>query len=233
MNDREPAGQPPPPASAADAPVLTPAQAAQAIGVSLWTIRDWLRRGELPAGHRGHRRLIAPADLAAVHTRLYLDGVVPAWRRERKRCGQRLLALREARGLSQLDLAAVSGLTHEAISRWELGHKAPNADTLRALAQALHVEPEQFVGDAPIGLSELSVREAARQLGIPRKRACRWVREGVLPGRKVSGQWRIPAVAVRALGGSGRLRGQSLRLDPRYRGWVVMGGGGDLIPASP
>ena len=127
-------------------------------------------------------------------------------------------ALREARGLSQLDLAAVSGLTHEAISRLETRHNAPNADTLRALAQALHVAPEQFVGVQPIGLTELSVREVAQRLGIPTKRAGRWIREGVLPGRKVSGQWRVPAVAVRELGGSGRLRGQSLRLDPRYRG---------------
>ena len=207
-----------PVAGAAKATVLTPAQAAQAIGVSLWTLKDWIRRGHLPAGRSGHRRLIAPADLAAVHAQLYLDGVVPAWRQDRWRCGQRLRALREARGLSQLDLAVVSGLTHEAISRWEIGHKAPNADTVRALAQALHVEPEQFVGFEAIGLSELSVREAARQLGIPMKRTQRWVREGVLPGRKVSGQWRVPAVAVRELGGSGRLRGQSLRLDPRYRG---------------
>jgi excisionase family DNA binding protein len=218
MNDGEPAGEPPQPAGAGEAVLLTPAQAAQAIGVSRHAIRDWIRRGELPAGHSGYRRLIAPADLAAVHTRLYLDGVVPAWHQERQRCGQRLRALREACGLSQLDLAARSGLTHEAISRLETGHNAPYAETVRTLAQALDVSPEQFVSVAPIGLTELSVREVARQLGIPRKRACRWVREGVLPGRKVSGQWRVPAVAVRALGGSGRLRGQSLRLDPRYRG---------------
>ena len=43
-------------------------------------------------------------------------------------------------------------------------------------------------------------------------------REGELPGRKVSGQWRIQAVAVRELGRSGRLRGHSRRLDPRYHG---------------
>jgi excisionase family DNA binding protein len=84
--------------------------------------------------------------------------------------------------------------------------------------QALHVEPVAFVRSEAIGLSELSVREVARRLGVPFKRTQRWVREGVLPGHKVSGQWRVPAVAVRALGGSGRLRGQSLRLDPRYRG---------------
>ena len=83
---------------------------------------------------------------------------------------------------------------------------------------ALHAESEQFVGFEPLGLTDLPVSEVARQLGIPKKRAQRWIREGVLPARKVSGQWRVPAVAVRELGGSGRLRGQSLRLDPRYRG---------------
>ena len=153
-----------------------------------------------------------------MRARLHLDGVVPAWRQERRRCGQRLRLLREAAGLSQQDLAAASGLTHEAISRLETGYRAPYADTVRTLAQVLRVAPEQFVGFAAIGLSELSVREMAWRLGIPVNRACRWVREGVLPGRKVSGQWRVPAVAVRELGGSGRLRGESLRLDPRYRG---------------
>src|SRR5436190_1581429 len=119
-------------------------QAAQAIGVSLWTIKDWVRRGHLPALRRGGRRLIAPADLAAVRAQLHLDGVIPAWRQERRRCGQRLRLLREAAGLSQQDLAAASGLTHEAISRLETGHNAPYADTVRTLAQALHVAPEQF-----------------------------------------------------------------------------------------
>jgi transcriptional regulator with XRE-family HTH domain len=144
--------------------------------------------------------------------------VVLRWRQDRRGCGQRLRLLREAAGLSQLDLAGVSGLTHEAISRWETGHKAPNAATVRTLAHALHVDPGAFVGDEPIGLTELSVRGVAQHLGIPPQRAERWIRHGVLPGRKVSGQWRVPAVAVRELGGSGRLRGQSLRLDPRYRG---------------
>ena len=39
--------------------------------------------------------------------------------------------LREAAGLNQIQLAAASGLTHEAISRLETGHYAPYADTVR------------------------------------------------------------------------------------------------------
>jgi hypothetical protein len=44
------------------------------------------------------------------------------------------------------------------------------------------------------------------------------VKQGLLEGRKVSGQWRVPAIAVMELARSGRLRGRSRRLDPRYRG---------------
>ena len=120
---------------------------------------------------------------------------------------RRMRLLREAAGPSQQDLAARSGLTHEEISRLELGHRVPFIGTVRTLAQTLRVEPEHFVRGAAIGLSELSVGEVARRLGIPATRTQRWVRDGVLPARKVSGQWRVPAVAVRELGGSGRLRG--------------------------
>jgi excisionase family DNA binding protein len=206
------------PNAAATTALLRPEQAAQTLGISRHIISGWINHGDLPVVRTGRRRLIAPADLAAVHTRLHLNGIVPAWQQERLRCGQRLRALREARGLSQLDLAAVSGLTHEAISRLETSYNAPYADTVRTLARALEVAPAQFVGTEPLGLSEWSVREAAQHLGVPVMRTRDWVRAGVLPGRKVSGQWRVPAVAVRELGRSGRLRGQSLRLDPRYRG---------------
>lgn len=193
-------------------------QAGQAIGVSRYTISGWIQRGLLPAVQKGRRRFVHPADLAEAQEIAHLGLVVPLWRQDCQRCGQRLRALREATGLSQQQLAAKTGLTHEAISRLETGHNAPYADTVRTLARALQAQPAQFVGFEPIGLTDLSVRETARQLGIPTKRTQRWIREGVLPARKVSGQWRVPAVAVRELGGSGRLRGQSLRLDPRYRG---------------
>lgn len=209
---------PRPVATAAEPAMLTVEQAAQAIGVSRHTLSGWIQHGDLPVVRIGHRRAIAPADLAAVRAQIHLNGVVPVWRQDRRRCGARLRLVREAAGLSQLHLAARTGLAHEAISRLETGHNAPSAETVRTLAHALQVEPEVFVTDGAIGLTELPVREVARRLGVPFKRAQRWVREGVLPARKVSGQWRVPAVAVRALGGSGRLRGQSLRLDPRYRG---------------
>ena len=86
------------------------------------------------------------------------------------------------------------------------------------LAQALQVAPEQFVSREAIGLHMLTTAEAASRLDVPIGRLRVWVKQGELPGVKVSGQWRVPAVAVAELGRSGRLRGASRRLDPRYHG---------------
>jgi transcriptional regulator with XRE-family HTH domain len=144
--------------------------------------------------------------------------VVPAWRQHRRRAGKRLRALREAAGLSQLQLAAASGLTHEAISNLETGKRAPYAATVITLAQALEVEPEWFVSRERGGLTTLTVAEAAARLDVPTGRVQTWLRQGLLAGCKVSGQWRVLAVVVAELARSGRLRGQSRRLDPRYRG---------------
>ena len=89
---------------------------------------------------------------------------------------------------------------------------------MRKLAQALQVDPARFVGHEAIGLTMLTAAEAAFRLDVPPGRVQTWVQQGELAGVKVSGQWRVPAVAVAELGRSGRLRGRSRRLDPRYHG---------------
>jgi excisionase family DNA binding protein len=158
------------------------------------------------------------ADLATAQARLHLGRVIPTWRTAPVHYGQRLRRLREADGRSQLALAAATGLTHEALSNLERGKRAPHAESVRRLARALGIAPERFVDETPVGLTMLSVAEAAFRLDVPAGRVQRWVRHGELPGRKVSGRWRVPAIAVAALERSGRLRGESRRLDPRYRG---------------
>lgn len=202
----------------APAELLSTTEAAKWVGVSRFTIKGWIAGGYLPTVVVGHRHRIRPADLVIVQANAHVGKVVPAWRRNRQRAGQRLRALREAAGLNQIQLAETSGLTHEAISRLETGREAPYADTVRQLAQALGVEPERFVGRGQMGLSMLTVAEAATRLGVPAGRVQRWMREGMLAGEKVSGRWRVPAVVVAELARSGRLRGRSARLDPRYRG---------------
>jgi excisionase family DNA binding protein len=64
----------------------------------------------------------------------------------------------------------------------------------------------------------LTLTEAAARLEVPPDRVRSWLQQGLLPGTQVSRQWRVPTVAVMELERSGRLRGRSRRLDPRYRG---------------
>jgi transcriptional regulator with XRE-family HTH domain len=198
--------------------MLTVTAAAQSADVSPATIRAWIKSGRLPSRRIAGRRAIRPTDLAATQALAHVGRVVPLWRRDRRHAGWRVRRLREAAGMTQLELAAASGLTHETISRLELGRQGASAKTVRTLAQALRVAPEQFVSP-DLGASPLlTVRDTAARLAVPAARVQTWLRQGLLGGSKVSGQWRVPPGVVADLERSGRLRGRSRRLDPRYRG---------------
>lgn len=56
------------------------------------------------------------------------------------RLAMEIRALREARGLSQRDLAEMIGTTQSAIARLEGGHVSPSLRTLDRIADALNVE---------------------------------------------------------------------------------------------
>ena len=190
---------------------LTRKQAAALVGVHEQTIVGWQTSGHL-------RRPFTVDRVLAAQQVAHVGEVVPRWRADRVRAGRRLRMLREAAGLNQQQLAHLAGITHEALSNLELGKLAASAPTVRQLSQALGVAPVQFVDDTPIGLTLLSTVEAGQRLDVPPARVRFWMRNGVLPGVKVSGQWRVPAIAVAELERSGRLRGASRRLDPRFRG---------------
>jgi excisionase family DNA binding protein len=189
--------------------LLSVTDAVQLTGLLRAIISGWIAEGKLPVVRIAGRRYVTREDLGSV---------VPAWRQDPFHAGRRLRALREAAGLNQIQLAAASGLTHEAISRLETGHNAPYVYTVRSLARALAVDPVRFVSREAIGLHMLTAAEAASRLDVPIGRLRVWVKQGERPGVKVSGQWRIPAIAVMELARSGRLRGVSRRLDPRYHG---------------
>ena len=198
--------------------LLTIPEAAQHAGVSPWTVRGWIARGQLPSVRVDRRRRIHPDALATAAEAAHLRLVEPAWRRNPQRAGQRLRLLREAAGLNQLVLAARSGVTHEEVSRLELGHQTPLSGTVRALTRALGVEPSVFVGRSKLAPVGLTTTEVAERLEVPRGRVQTWLKTGKLPGVKVSGIWRVPREAVLDLERRDRLRGRSRRLDPRYRG---------------
>jgi Zn-dependent peptidase ImmA (M78 family)/transcriptional regulator with XRE-family HTH domain len=63
--------------------------------------------------------------------------------------GQRIRAIREDRGWSQVELAARLGRTQTAISYWEAGRRALGIDDLVDLAQTLGVPTSELLPDSP------------------------------------------------------------------------------------
>ena len=56
---------------------------------------------------------------------------------QRQRIGQRIATLRKEKGMTQQDLADVTGLLRNHISRIEQGRYSVGFDTLQAIAEAL------------------------------------------------------------------------------------------------
>ena len=54
----------------------------------------------------------------------------------------RIAAVRRAAGLTQEQLGALLGVTRQAVSKWESGQTAPDAATLAALCEQLHVSAD-------------------------------------------------------------------------------------------
>jgi len=129
--------------------------------------------------------------------------VVMAWRRDRRAAGFRLRALREAAGLSQLDLAAASGVTNDTICRLEMGRRSPRRESLGRLARALDIPPGELIGGEPLARF-LTARETATALGVSESTIGRWIRSGGLPTTKVAGRHRIPSAALLVAGRRGR-----------------------------
>jgi transcriptional regulator with XRE-family HTH domain len=63
--------------------------------------------------------------------------------------GQRLSAARLRRGWSQAAVARRAGIAPSYLSRIETGKIQPTYRTLMRIVHALHVEPEQIVGETP------------------------------------------------------------------------------------
>lgn len=62
-----------------------------------------------------------------------------------KAFGERLHRYREDRGLSQRQLAQIAGVDPMQISRYERGQGLPAADTLAAIAEALHLSADTLL----------------------------------------------------------------------------------------
>src|SRR5260370_15278304 len=65
--------------------------------------------------------------------------------------GMRLRLARQARGLSQQQLAGVAGVTRQAVSAVESGHSDPSLRVALGLARALGVTVEELFGPGDLG----------------------------------------------------------------------------------
>ncbi len=67
--------------------------------------------------------------------------------------GARLVAFRQAAGLSQAELAELVGEPQANIAYWERSAKPPRSDALPKLARVLSVSVDEILGDAdaPVG----------------------------------------------------------------------------------
>lgn len=59
---------------------------------------------------------------------------------ERQRMGERIATLRKEKGMTQQDIADVTGLLRNHISRIEAGRYSVGFDTLQAIAEALDAD---------------------------------------------------------------------------------------------
>lgn len=60
--------------------------------------------------------------------------------------GEQLRRLRESQGLTQQQLAALSGRPQQSIGRWEQGQQVPGFDAVQAVCAALGVRTTEFDG---------------------------------------------------------------------------------------
>lgn len=54
--------------------------------------------------------------------------------------------IREKKGISQAQLAAMLGVTQGAVSAWETGRWEPSIDALKKIAQILEVTVDELIG---------------------------------------------------------------------------------------
>ena len=82
--------------------------------------------------------------------------------------GQRLVEIRKARGLSQYDLADMTGISHRMIAHYETIVRHPTPDTVVRLAKVLKISTDELMGYKPVKVKEevdRKVFKRAKMLG--------------------------------------------------------------------
>jgi len=93
---------------------------------------------------------------------LTITSVMPAKKPSQNAFGQRLVALRQAHGLTQVQLAKATGMTQRAISYYEIEAEFPPAPALITLAKALEVTTDELLGVQPAVPSQRATSDKQR-----------------------------------------------------------------------
>ena len=80
----------------------------------------------------------------------YNPGMPRRLSRPRPKQAARLVALRKAAGLSQVELAEAVCVSPKSIAYWETSSTPPRSDVLPGLAKALGVRVEVLLGERPV-----------------------------------------------------------------------------------
>ena len=76
---------------------------------------------------------------------------MPRYREPASPFGERLVAIRKARGLTQTELAERIGSTQRSLSYYEVRAEYPPAEVVVRLASALRVSADYLLGLKPLG----------------------------------------------------------------------------------
>lgn len=83
--------------------------------------------------------------------------------------GKNIASLRQAKGMTQQQLAAVMNVSHQAVSKWENGAALPDIQTLLELTQLFGVTVEQLLNDdisqSRLNREEKRVKHSVKEIG--------------------------------------------------------------------
>jgi transcriptional regulator with XRE-family HTH domain len=93
---------------------------------------------------------------------------MPTRAKSRQPFAHRLVQVRKAKGISQYDLADMTGLSQRVIAHYETVIRNPNPDVVVKLAKALKVSSDELMGLAPLKEKEppLKNRRLLRKLKV-------------------------------------------------------------------
>lgn len=140
------------------------------------------------------------------------------------RLGEKLAALRKARGMSQEQLADRLGVSRQAVSKWELNEAAPDVNRVVALSEFFGVTTDYLLKDAGAGETEKPAADGAAPEKSGRDER-RWLGMAItiLSGLAILAMWTVMEYRGATYWANGVYLGEG------FLGFLMFSGGGLLL----